>query len=51
MNNEHDGENIHLNGNRKEEHLEIGSTGYGLESVTSTTIEQKQNTKKNSNEI
>ncbi|MCM3442255.1 hypothetical protein AB3Z07_15030 [Metabacillus halosaccharovorans] len=31
---------LHLNGNKKEEHLEISSTGYGLESVTSTTSTQ-----------
>ena len=30
-------EMLHLNGNKKEEHLEISSTGYGLESVTSST--------------
>ncbi|MCV9885882.1 hypothetical protein [Metabacillus halosaccharovorans] len=32
---------LHLNGNKKEEHLEISSTGYGLESVTSTTSTQE----------
>lgn len=33
---------LHLNGNKKEEDLEISSTGYGLESVTSTISTQDE---------
>lgn len=47
MEKEHLGTNLRLSGNRKEEHLEISSTGYGLESVTTSTLaETQQNAKK-----
>lgn len=42
-------ENLSLNG-RKEERLEISSTGYGLESVTTTAEAQEQDTEKELNE-
>ncbi|MCM3163940.1 hypothetical protein [Metabacillus litoralis] len=42
---DHFGENLSIEGKRKEEHLEISSTGYGLESVISsdpTKLNEKQ---------
>ncbi|HZH59555.1 MAG TPA: hypothetical protein VEY70_08275 [Metabacillus sp.] len=47
MEKDHLGSNLSLNGNRREEHLEISTTGYGLESVTTSTLaESQQNAKK-----
>ncbi|WP_175639457.1 hypothetical protein [Metabacillus schmidteae] len=43
-------ENVSLNGNRKEEHLEISSTGYGLESVTTSTEALVQGTEREFNQ-
>ncbi len=43
MQKDHLGEHFSLNVKRKEEHLEISSTGYGLESVSSTDVDDTQN--------
>ncbi|UGB28933.1 hypothetical protein [Metabacillus sp. B2-18] len=42
---DHFGKNLSLDGKRKEEHLEISSTGYGLESVTSSDPTKSEETK------
>lgn len=42
MEKDHLGENLSLSGKRKEEHLEISSTGYGLESVSSQTTNESE---------
>jgi hypothetical protein len=42
---DHLGENLSLDSKRKEENLEISSTGYGLESVTSSDTTKSEDTK------
>jgi|GEM_PF-3165580 len=46
MEKDHLGRNLSLNGNRKEEHLEISTTGFGLESVITSTLADKQKNSK-----